>query len=344
MRNPSVLCDNTISRTGMTNEIEHNGSEIFVVVPSYNHAPFVEQCLRSIFDQTLRPKKLLVIDDGSTDSSPEIIEATLKSCPFDCEIIVRENRGLSFTLNQGFALSDGKYFAYLGSDDYWLPDFLSARFRLLEERHDAVLAYGHSLVVNECDEVVDCSASHPSGWGEFADGSAQEMLLAASSPVSSSVVYRRSALNQLSWNENARLEDYEMYLALSQLGGFAFDRQILSAWRRHSYNTSQDCEMMLSEVVEAQRRLASKLGLNENALKAARDRSAFLYARNSLAGGAKLPAFRLALKHWRGAGSPAAFAKFFLRFGRPMFIVNAGRKIKRGRISRRYQQLSAFRD
>ncbi|HTK38801.1 MAG TPA: glycosyltransferase family 2 protein [Pyrinomonadaceae bacterium] len=325
----------------MANEVEHNGSEIFVVVPSYNHAPFVEQCLRSIFDQKLRPKKLLVIDDGSADNSAKIIETALKSCPFDCEMIVRENHGLSFTLNQGFALSDGKYFAYLGSDDYWLPNFLSERYRLLEERSDAVLAYGHSLVVNEGNEIVDCSADHLFGWGDFADGNVQEMLLTASSPVSSSVVYRRNALDRVSWNEDARLEDYEMYLALSQLGDFAFDPQILSAWRRHRYNTSQDCEMMLSEVVDAQRRLASELGLNENALNAARDRSAFLYARNSLAGGAKLPAVRLALKHWRGAESPLAFAKFFLRFGTPMFIINAGRKMKRTRASQRYRQLQA---
>ena len=72
-----------LGKIGMANEVEHNRSEIFVVVPSYNHAPFVEQCLRSIFDQTLHPKKLLVIDDGSTDSSPKIIEASLKNCPFD---------------------------------------------------------------------------------------------------------------------------------------------------------------------------------------------------------------------------------------------------------------------
>ncbi|HTK27839.1 MAG TPA: glycosyltransferase family 2 protein [Pyrinomonadaceae bacterium] len=330
-----------LGKIGMANEVEHNRSEIFVVVPSYNHAPFVEQCLRSIFDQTLHPKKLLVIDDGSTDSSPKIIEASLKNCPFDCEMIVRENRGLSFTLNQGFALSDGKYFAYLGSDDYWLPNLLAERCRLLEARTDAVLAYGHSLVVDESNKIVDCSVDHPSGWGNFTDGNALKMLLAASAPVSSSVVYRRSALDQVSWNESARLEDYEMYLSLSRLGSFAFDPQILSAWRRHSYNTSRDCEMMLSEVVKAQRRLASALGLSESALSSARDRSAFLYARNALASGAKLLAFRLALKHWRGANSPTDFAKFFLRLATPMFVVNAGRKIKRNGTSQRYGQFQA---
>ena len=94
---------------------DHKTSEVFAFVPSYNHAPFIEKCLTSIINQTLPPRKLLVIDDGSRDDSPRIIERVLKDCPFDAELIVRENRGLCATLNQGFGLSEGKYFAYIGS-------------------------------------------------------------------------------------------------------------------------------------------------------------------------------------------------------------------------------------
>ncbi|HQU86728.1 MAG TPA: glycosyltransferase family A protein, partial [Pyrinomonadaceae bacterium] len=102
-------------------------SEVFTFVPSYNHAPFIEKCLKSIINQTLKPKKLLVIDDGSKDDSPKIIEKVLKNCPFDSELIVRENRGLCATLNQGFSESSGEYFAYIGSDDIWLSRFLEER-------------------------------------------------------------------------------------------------------------------------------------------------------------------------------------------------------------------------
>src|SRR5258707_10657709 len=56
---------------------------VSVVVPSYNHALFVESTLRSIFRQTLAPAQLLVIDDGSTDDSPYIIERVLRDCPFE---------------------------------------------------------------------------------------------------------------------------------------------------------------------------------------------------------------------------------------------------------------------
>src|SRR5687768_10537238 len=106
---------------------------VFAVVPSYNHAQFVERCLRSIICQTQPPKKLLVIDDGSRDGSLAIIEGVLKECPFQCELIARENRGLCVTLNQALEMSgEEKYFAYLGSDDVWLPTFLAEQTGLLD--------------------------------------------------------------------------------------------------------------------------------------------------------------------------------------------------------------------
>jgi alpha-1,3-rhamnosyltransferase len=88
---------------------------VSIVVPSYNHARFVEKCLQSIMKQTFPISELNVIDDGSMDNSPAIIERALKTCPFPCELIVRSNRGLSATLNEGLHLSKGNYFAYLGS-------------------------------------------------------------------------------------------------------------------------------------------------------------------------------------------------------------------------------------
>src|SRR5687767_2506885 len=117
---------------------------VFVVVPSYNHALFVERCVRSIIGQTLRPKKLLVIDDGSTDGSPAIVERVLRGCPFESRLIARENRGLCASLNEALEISDGEFFAYLGSDDVWATSFLAEQTRLLRNRPEAVLAFSHA--------------------------------------------------------------------------------------------------------------------------------------------------------------------------------------------------------
>src|ERR1051325_10736348 len=146
---------------------ERQKPEVFAFVPSYNHAPFIEKCLTSIIKQTLPPKKLLVIDDGSRDDSPHIIERILKNCPFDSELIVRENRGLCATLNQGFALSEGKYFAYIGSDDFWLPAFFEERVKMMEKRDEAVLGFGHAYLIDEKGKIFGCTADEEEQWANY---------------------------------------------------------------------------------------------------------------------------------------------------------------------------------
>ena len=110
-------------------------SEISVVVPSFGHATIHRAARCVLFSrQTYRIKKLLVIDDGSSDASVEVIEKTLADAPFDAELIARENRGLCATLNEGLSKTAGDLFAYLGSDDVWLPEFLEKQVRLLTAR------------------------------------------------------------------------------------------------------------------------------------------------------------------------------------------------------------------
>jgi alpha-1,3-rhamnosyltransferase len=309
-------------------------SETFVFVPSYNHAPFIEECLRSIIEQTLQPVKLLVIDDGSKDDSPAIIESVLKDCPFDSELIVRENRGLCRTLNEGLALSMGKYFAYIGSDDYWLPAFIESRSKLLEARKSAVLGYGHVYFVDDDGKIFDSTAEHADKWANYPDGYAGPMLLKGIAPISSSIFYRRSALESVSWNEDSRLEDYEMYLRLMNLGEFAFDPQILSAWRQHGYNTSGDRMLMLEEVLNAQHRNFESLGLTPAELDKLQTQTTFQYARMELQHGKKAAAMLLARKSWRGAESVLQLGEFALRMLVPMSILEYSRRSRKQALAR----------
>jgi len=189
-------------------------SEVSVVVPSYNHAKFVERTLRSIFAQTGRPKKLIVIDDGSKDESLSVIERVLKDSPVETELIVRPNRGLSATLNEALALTDTEYFAYIGSDDVWLPDFLAQQTSLLDSRPDAVLAFSHAYLIDADDRIIDRTDK----WTPFADGDMLPLLLEGQLLSSPGVLYRRSALVRHGWNEDSILEDYELYLKLSADG------------------------------------------------------------------------------------------------------------------------------
>ena len=311
-------------------------ARVSVVVPSYNHAPFVGAALRSVFAQTLAPARLLVIDDGSRDGSPQIIEAALKDCPFPCELIARANRGLCATLNEGLAKTAGEYFAYLGSDDLWLPDFLAARVGLLGSRPRAVLAYGHAYLVDERGEVFDCTLD----WASYADGDARAMLLEETyAPMSPTVLYRRRGLERHGWNERARLEDYELYLRLSADGEFAFDPRVLSGWRRHGTNTSGDFAWMIEARLEAQRNAAPHLGLTPGQLARYQRALNFAGAEDLLRLGDKRAALRHLRRGLAGAPSAAALARVALRLVAPHSLFERRRRRRQERAARRYGRM-----
>jgi alpha-1,3-rhamnosyltransferase len=317
---------------------DRSKSEVFAFVPSYNHAPFIEKCLNSIIGQTLPPGKLLVIDDGSKDDSPKLIEKILKDCPFDAELIVRENRGLCATLNQGLELSSGKYFAYIGSDDFWLPEFFEARVKLLDRRAEAVLGYGHAYLIDEAGEIFGNTADVREDWANYPDGDAKGMLLDGVSPVSSTVVYRRAVLERVPWNEGSRLEDYEMYVRLAALGEFAFDPQVLSVWRHHSYNTSKDLLLMHREVIEAQNRNIEFLGVSRAELEKFQSRIKFRNAKVFLQNGDKREAILLGKESWRNARSVREVGKSLLQLLLPKSFLRSYQKRKRERAVAGYRQ------
>ncbi len=288
-------------------------SEVTVLVPSYNHARYVERTLRSIFAQKPAPKNLIVIDDGSKDESVAVLERTLKDCPFASELIVRENRGLCATLNEALAKVETGYFAYISSDDLWLPEFLDRRVQLLESRPNAVLAYGYSFLIDDDDAIVGAT----SDWAEYSDGDVLQMLLFPVIPASASVLYRTAFLKETGWNEDAVLEDYELYLKLAARGEFALDAGApLSAWRIHGTNTSGDFPLMMEEWLAAQRRTQAETGLTDAELDDIQTQIKFRCVADFVRRGHRAEAWKMFLEN-RGAGSLTSKLKMLARFGIP---------------------------
>ncbi len=310
--------------------------KVFVLVPSYNHAPFIERCLRSIFKQTLPPAELLVIDDGSRDDSVKIIEQALKDSPFPARLVARENQGLCRTLNEGFRHSAGyEFFAYLGSDDIWLPHFLERRAAQMQANPAAVMAYGNAFLIDEADRVTDNSAD----WDAYKFNDDRKMLLTGTAPVSSSVFYSRSALEKVRWNEDSRLEDFELYLKLSTIGEFVFDQEVHAAWRQHGYNTSGDILLMRREVLDALQRNAAILRLDAAQLKHIEQNINFRYAEIFVRRGSKKLAWQLALKNWRGAENPALALRILSRLLLPQPILRFRNKLWQQRTAERFGTL-----
>lgn len=121
--------------------------EISVIVPVYNVEKYVRKCLESIISQTFHDIEVVVLNDGSTDSSPQIVE-NIAQKDKRVKLFSHKNMGLGPTRNRGIELAEGKYLAFVDSDDYISPTMLER----LHERaiaEDADVTCGETVYVDE---------------------------------------------------------------------------------------------------------------------------------------------------------------------------------------------------
>ncbi len=117
---------------------------VSVLLSSYNYADFLPEAFASVFAQSYRPLELIVVDDGSTDSSPALIKQLTQNAPIPVEIILKQNGGQASAWNIGFKKCRGELVCLLDSDDCWRPEKVAMMVALAQEHPEAGL-YQHSL-------------------------------------------------------------------------------------------------------------------------------------------------------------------------------------------------------
>ena len=116
---------------------------VSVILPSYNHEPYVEAAVRSVMEQTGVDFELIVIDDGSKDRSPEILKRLSEELGF--MFIHRPNKGVVATLNEALSLARGLYVCSFSSDDIMPPDRLKNQSDFLDAHPEAVACFGQVM-------------------------------------------------------------------------------------------------------------------------------------------------------------------------------------------------------
>ncbi len=114
-----------------------------IIIPLYNKAPYIEKALNSVFAQTYKDFEVIVVNDGSTDHSLEVVQQFPTSTTHNLTIVSQKNQGVSTARNNGVKLARYPYICFLDADDWWEPTFLEEMKRLIETYPQAGI-YGSS--------------------------------------------------------------------------------------------------------------------------------------------------------------------------------------------------------
>ena len=124
---------------------------VSIVTPSYNQGKYLERTMQSVFAQTYPNIEYIVIDGNSQDGSVEIIKKYNKKISFWVSEI---DRGQTDAINKGFLHAKGEIFAWLNSDDTYLPNVVSEAVELLQKQQELGLVYGDTNYIDENDRVI----------------------------------------------------------------------------------------------------------------------------------------------------------------------------------------------
>jgi glycosyltransferase involved in cell wall biosynthesis len=117
-----------------------NNASISIILPTYNRHDMIKNAIQSVIAQTVSDWELLVVDDGSTDATKEVVTAFAES---DSRInyMYKENGGVSSARNSGIASAEGEYIAFIDSDDMWTPEKLEKQLAVFKADPSIGLVY-----------------------------------------------------------------------------------------------------------------------------------------------------------------------------------------------------------
>jgi len=181
---------------------------ISVIIPSYNTAGLISRCLDSVFAQTFSDFEVIVVNDGSPDTSQ--LEQVLEPYRARIVYIVQENKRAAGARNTAIARARGEFLAFLDSDDSWLPHHLASQMQFLRENSALDLVYADALIRTH--------SAHPKTFMQTcpSEGTATFDALVAERcqiPVSTVVVRKAVLVKAGGFDESlSRCDDYDMWL------------------------------------------------------------------------------------------------------------------------------------
>ena len=220
----------------MTQQSEVSSSHaasVSVVVPTFNHAKFLNQALQSIIEQSYQNWEAIIVNNFSTDETLQIIESFNEP---RFKVINFQNNGIiAASRNEGIRRSSAPFIAFLDSDDMWYSEKLSRCLVELEGGNDLV-CHGEKWVSAD-------TRQRNIVYGPASNATHDKLLFRGNCLSTSATIVRRDILNKVGgFSEDSTFttaEDYELWLKISQITSrFIFLDEILGEYRRHELGAS----------------------------------------------------------------------------------------------------------
>ncbi len=220
---------------------------VSVIVPNYNHAPFLKQRIDSIMGQTYQDFELILLDDCSTDGSRDIMESYRSDSHVSHIIYGESNSGSAFRQwDKGIALSKGDWIWIAESDDYCEPTFLERLMKEVVQEPDCVLAYSATWWVDQQEKKL-WETPHSDKVNTYHGHDFIRKKLAVCNSIAnvSECIFRR---NKFRPEESYRYEqmrlcgDWFFYVLFAEQGKVVAVDEPLSYYRQHNCNISSEAE------------------------------------------------------------------------------------------------------
>jgi len=182
---------------------------ISVIIPVYNNESTIQETIESVLTQSFSDLELIVINDGSQDSTLKIVSSILDP---RLKVFSYPNAGLAATRNRGISHASGEYISFIDADDLWTPDKLEAQFKALQANPQAAVAYSWTDWIDESGQFLR-PGGHISVKGDvFATLLVRDFVESGSNPL-----IRAEALAEVGGFDESlpAVEDWDMWLRLA---------------------------------------------------------------------------------------------------------------------------------
>ena len=203
---------------------------ISVFMPVYNARRYVGAAVESILAQSYSDFEFIIIDDGSTDGSPVLLQHYARE-DSRIRLISRPNRGIAATRNEGIAAATTPLIALLDADDMALPERLARQLAYMQH-HPKVVAVGSQALLIDADGSPIC---HWSGTRYSHEDIDRELMAGGWPIVNSTHMMRTEAVRAVGGYRNYQTsEDHDLYLRLGEIGRLANLPETLVQYRVHT--------------------------------------------------------------------------------------------------------------